>query len=119
MRTLARLGFLAVLFGAGGCGNGQELVVVTVHGDRTGVAALEVLVELNGQKAMMLESFAADTSDFGLQLPAGAQGKLTVIVAGIDGNSCIVTIASEDAPVMGSGRIDVTVTLSPVSPPKC
>ena len=109
----------ALLFVVAGCDNGQPLVVVTVHGTRTGAASLTVLVELDGKQAMRLENFTATSTDFGLALPAGSTGNVTVSVAGLDASSCIVSFASATHAVDGSGRIDLTVTLQAVSPPQC
>ncbi len=118
MRTeLASIVF-ALLVAVSGCDNGQPLVVVTVHGTRTGAASLTALVELNGRQAMHLESFVATATDFGLELPAGSTGSVTVSVAGLDTSSCIVSFASATHAVDG-GRIDLTVTLQAVSPPQC
>lgn len=103
----------------GGCDNGQPLVVVTVHGTRTGAASLTALVELNGKQAMRLENFVATSTDFGLELPAGATGNVTVSVAGLDSSSCIVSFASAKHAIDGGARIDLTVTLQAVSPPQC
>jgi PIN domain nuclease of toxin-antitoxin system len=102
-----------------GCGSSAELVVVTVHGSRSGVAQLAVLVTLDGKQAMQLQTFAAGTSDFGLELPDGAHGALDIAVAGLDTSQCIVSIATADAQAGGQSRLDLTVTLAPVSPPKC
>jgi hypothetical protein len=110
---------IALFLLAMGCGSSRQLVVITVHGDRTGVAALQVLVALDGKTAMNLESFAASTTDFGIELPEGARGALQIAVAGVDGRSCIISIAAATAEAGGSSRIDLTVTLGPVSPPKC
>jgi hypothetical protein len=110
---------VAALTAAAGCGNSQELVVVSVHGTRANAAALEVLVTIDGQQAMHLERFGADVTDFGLALPDGARGALAVSVAGVDGNNCIVSFDSTNTQVSGAGRIDLTVTLGPISPPQC
>jgi hypothetical protein len=118
MRTsLASIVFALVL--VAGCDSGQPLVVVTVHGARTGAASLTVLVELNGKQAMHLESFTATSTDLGLELPAGSTGNVTVSVAGLDTSSCIVSFASATHAIDGGGRIDLTVTLQSVSPPQC
>lgn len=108
----------ALFISAAGCGSGQPLIVVTVHGTRTGASSLTALVELNGTQAMHLESFTATTTDFGLELPANAAGTVTVSVAGLDSSSCIVSFASAMHAIEG-GRIDLTVTLQAVSPPQC
>jgi hypothetical protein len=118
MRTsLASIVFALLL--VAGCDSGQPLVVVTVHGARTGAASLTVLVELNGKQAMHLESFTATSTDLGLELPAGSTGNVTVSVAGLDTSSCIVSFASATHAIDGGGRIDLTVTLQSVSPPQC
>ena len=109
---------LALAAGCGG-GDGAELVVVTVHGSRVGLTKLDVLVTLDGTEAMALEEFLPNSTDFGLDLPVGASGALEVAVAGVDASGCIVSIAVAQAQAGAAHRLDLTVTLGPVTPPKC
>src|SRR5262249_4760536 len=102
-----------------GCGNDRQLFVVTVQGDRTGIAALRVLVTLNGTNALRLEEFSVDTSDFGIELPPGVSGSVQITVAGFDSASGIVQAAAAEAQAGGSGRVDLTVLLIRVIPPRC
>lgn len=116
---MRRLAVVCALFAAA-CGANSELVVVDVHGDRTGLVAVVALVKLDGQQdSEGLEHFAAGVTDFGLTLPTGASGAVEIDVAGLDANNCIVSIATASTQATGAARTDVTVTLSAVSPPDC
>lgn len=119
MRRSLQWILLASSLALGGCGGSGTLVVVTVHGVRAGASSIKALVTIDGRQAMTLESFPANVSDFGVELPAGSSGAVEISVAGIDGTNCIVSFDVATTEAHDGGRADVTVTLAAVSPPRC
>jgi hypothetical protein len=102
---------LLILALVAGCG-GQEVVVVHVEGDRSGLSQLGVTATLDQRPANDYEQFPSSTTDFGLALPVDARGHFEVDVGGFTGQSCLYSLGIGAVDVGGSSRADVTVTLT-------
>jgi hypothetical protein len=120
MRPAAALLLLGALVAAG-CADGPSLVVVDVTADAPldGVATLAVQATTGGHTA----SFTIDapggslsvnpaTQTFGIQVPKGTTGSISVIVDAKDGDGNVLASGSGSGTIKTSGRSDVNVELA-------
>ena len=114
---------LALSLAALGCADGPSLVVVDVSADAPldGVSAFAVQVDAGGKHAAY--SIAAPsgslsldpaTQSFGIDLPKGMTGTISVSVDAVDGMSNVLASGSAAAPIKPSGRLDLPLTLAVV-----
>jgi formylglycine-generating enzyme required for sulfatase activity len=116
-----RWAWLALLVSVG-CGDHSEVVVVTVTGVPDGATRLVARSALDDRLAND-EAFDppasgfGSTTSFGLKLPSGQTGRLSLGVQ-VDVGGCASAWESIDATLTGA-RADLTIDLKPVTPPDC
>jgi hypothetical protein len=114
---------LALVVAAAGCGAGPSLVVVDVSADAPldGVSAFAVQVDAGGKHASYniaapSGSLSLDpaTQSFGIDLPKGMTGTISVSVDAVDATSNVLASGSASAPIKASGRLDLPLMLAVV-----
>lgn len=101
-----------------GCGDGTTLIIVTARNVSADVVDLGALPSLNGKAAQEAEVFSS-TAPFGIRLAAGSSGVVSMFVAGIDGDGCIVSTGTADQRVSGEAQLNMDVVLSRMAMKRC
>jgi hypothetical protein len=120
---LVRAAFLFLLLALYGVacssGSADTVVLISVAGGGPSISLLRVTTTLNGMSAIGSEEFAGNTTKFGLELPPGSSGSLTVLVDAYDGMGCIVARGRLDGQLGGDSRVELSVTLTPLAARMC
>ena len=116
--ALAILASGLVLLQLPGCGTGETVVIVSIHGLTSDVSKMAFVVRLNSQ---VIKSFSQSppVTRIGLRLAEPLNGALEVGVGGGNRSGCLVSLAVGRAQVRGEPELRLAVMLEYLPEPDC
>lgn len=110
---------LLVLCGLAGCASdSRPVVVISVDGLTPLVQSLRATVTLGAQTDV--EVFTSGLGQFGLRLPTGASGPLSLTLEALRSDQCIIASGNGNLNVEGGqSRLDLGISLTQLASPAC
>ena len=101
-----------------GCSDARPVVVVSVDGLTPQVQSVRTTAMLDGKTDV--EVFTSNLGQFGLRLPSGSSGQLSLTLEGLGADQCAIAGGSGSVSISnGQSRADVAVSLTPLASPSC